>query len=286
MRLNGSQNAALRDSLHKQTSTVFRRMNRYVNGLLKDSKSENVHRFRTSSRRVEALVVELAPESGNKRKLLKLLAKLRKKAGKLRDVEIQIAFLKELKIPDKQNHRMQLLALLTEEQAVRAKKLAKSYDAAKAKELRKRLDRVQSEMALDGVNLLELAFARLPKLGPGAISEKTLHAYRVEAKRSRYLAELCTHSPIAEAFVENLKRAQDEIGAWHDVLKLKEQAARRFGAVHDSVLVAALQNISRARYRRASNALTIALKSIAELRQEISKPSRPPEPAALEPAAA
>src|SRR5215472_4010112 len=115
----------------KQARTVFARMSHYIGQLSKDSKRENVHRFRTNSRRVEALVSDLAPESRNKRKLLKLLSKLRKQAGRVRDLDVQIAFLRELKVPDRQSHRAQLLEALVEEQAQRSKKLTKHLDREK-----------------------------------------------------------------------------------------------------------------------------------------------------------
>ena len=61
---------------------------------------ENVHKFRTSSRRVEVLVADLADNrSRNDKKLLKLLGRLRKKAGRVRDLDVQSAALRSLKIP-------------------------------------------------------------------------------------------------------------------------------------------------------------------------------------------
>ena len=72
------------------------------------------------------------------------------------------------------------------------------------------------------------------------MTEKTLHACRIAAKQSRYLAELATDSIQARAFVEELKHAQDEVGEWHDVMRLQQRAAKLFGTVHDSALVAAL----------------------------------------------
>src|SRR5215472_590149 len=132
----------------KQARTVFARMTHYLGQLAKDSKRENVHRFRTNSRRVEALVADLATESRNKRKLLKLLSKLRKKAGRVRDLDVQIAFLKELRFPDRQSHRAQLLERLVSEQSRRKRKLEKAMNAETAAELRRRLRRVQGEIEL------------------------------------------------------------------------------------------------------------------------------------------
>jgi CHAD domain-containing protein len=243
---------------------VFLRMSRQIGRLAKATTTDNVHKFRTNSRRVEALVSELAPENGNQKKLLKLLSKLRKKAGRVRDLDVQIAFLKELRAADRQNHRAQLLEWLGDEQSRRSKKLAKSFDTETVQELRKRLRRVQAEMKLDGIDPLKLAQKRLPDPGTTPLSEKMLHACRIEAKRARYLAELASDSPDGRYFVEELKPAQDAIGEWHDIMKLKEQAEHLFGGVHDSPLVAVLQNISRAKFRRATGALLTAVSTLSE----------------------
>ena len=264
MRPNGStNNGSTVTPEQKQGRIVFARMSRYVGRLAKDSKSEDVHRFRTNSRRVEALAAELLPENGNTKKLLKLLSKLRKRAGRVRDLDVQIVFLKNLRVPDRQNHRAQLLELLAEEHGRRSKKLARSFDPDTVRELRKRLRRAESEIKLNGINPLKLAVSRLPKPGPSPMTEKTLHACRIAAKQSRYLAELATESAQAKAFVEELKHAQDEVGEWHDVMRLQQKAAKLFGTVHDSALVAALQNISRARFRRAVNAMTTAIADLS-----------------------
>src|SRR5206468_6606620 len=100
-----------------------------IGKLVKSTGTENVHKFRTDSRRIEALVSELAPQNGNQKKLLKLLSRLRKKAGKVRDLDVQIAFLKELRVPDRQEHRAQLVESLEREQSRRKKKLEKAFTA-------------------------------------------------------------------------------------------------------------------------------------------------------------
>lgn len=274
MQPNGStKSGSTNTPEQKQARLVFARMSRYVGRLAKGSKSEDVHRFRTNSRRVEALLAELAPPNGNKKKLLNLLSKLRKRAGRLRDLDVQLVFLKNLRVPDRQNHRAQLLELLAEEHGRRSKKLAKSFDADTVRELRKRLRRAQSEVKVDGIDPLKLAVNRLPKPSPSPMTEKMLHACRIAAKQARYLAELATESAPAKAFVDELKRAQDEVGDWHDVLKLQQKAGKLFGSVHDSALVAALQNISRARFRQAVNAMTTAIADLSEPQAAASSPA-------------
>lgn len=277
MRPNGSDSNGLPLSPGlRQSRLVFERMSRYIGRLARSSASNDVHRFRTNSRRVEALISELVPETRNKKKLLKLLSKLRKKAGKVRDLQVQIAFMTNLKLPDRQNHREQFLDGLHAEHGRRSRKLARSFEAETVKDLRKRLRRAQSEMKLDGVDPLKRAFERLPKPGQLPISEQNLHTYRIAGKHARYLAELVADSAEGRFMVLELKRAQDVIGEWHDVLKLKEAAEKRFGSVRDSALVSALQNISRARFRRAVRALLAAVSAISEhrnsaLRSEVGR---------------
>ena len=258
---------------------VFDRIRRHMRELGKEPKSSEVHRFRTNSRRVEALLKEFASDSGNTRKLLKALSKLRKKAGKLRDLDVQIEFLQNLKIPDRQNHRSQLLEILNSERSKHSRKLPKRFDADTLSKLRKRLGRASSAIELNGVDPFRRAIERVPELAARDLNERTLHGFRIAAKGARYVAEL-VDSPEANSFIAELKKAQDAIGEWHDVLKLKEQAEKLFGRVHDSPLVAALNNISRARFRRASNAALEAVANVAKLSS--ATPKAPPRKAAIE----
>lgn len=267
---NGSNNLSLPSSTEKLSQLVFTRMQRNLGRLAKDAAPQNVHHFRTNSRRIEVMVSQFARESRNRKKLLKTLAKLRKKAGKLRDVDVQIAFLKDLKLQDRGNHRAQLLRLLAEERARRSRKLAKAFSSQQVQELRKRLRREQSQLTFEGLDPVRSAITSLPKPGPGPLTEKTLHAFRIAAKASRYIAELAGETATARALVEELKRAQDAIGEWHDVLKLKDKAAKQFGSASDSALVSLLQNLSRARFRTASHAFMNAMAAISR-REEPSK---------------
>lgn len=269
---SGSKRSYLTVS-QNQSRLVFDRMNRYIGRLSKDLTPENVHHFRTNSRRVEAVIETLAPESRNKKKVLKLVGKLRKRAGKVRDLDVQIALLKGLKVPDRQNHRAQLLELLDEEHARQIKKLSKTADASALRELRKRLRREQAAIKLDGIDPLRLAAAALPRVDQSALTEKTLHAFRIGAKHARYLAELAGDNPAAKAFVDELKRAQDAAGEWHDALKLKERAGERFGSASESALVSVLQNISRARFRSASQSLMSAVVALSKPEQPAKFPA-------------
>src|SRR5712692_10528100 len=199
---NGSDHRNMPPGPQHNAGVVFNRMSRYIGRLAKSSATSDVHRFRTNSRRVEALIEELVPQTRNKKKLLKLLAKFRKRAGRLRDLDVQIVFLDSLRIPDRQNHRAQLLEWFATERTRRARKLVKGFDRETILELRKRLRRAQSEMKLDRVDPLKMAFNRLPKPDPLPLSEPSLHACRIASKQARYLAELALDSADAKFMVE------------------------------------------------------------------------------------
>ena len=278
MQSNGSSNNYLHLTVpQNQSRLVFERMARGIGRLSKSLTPENVHRFRTNSRRVEALIENLAPETRNRKKALKLVSKLRKRAGKLRDIDVQISLLKNLKVPDRQSHRAQLLEVLEEEHAQRSRKLAKAADSSTLQELRKRLRRERDAIQLKGVDPLRLAASSLPKPGQVPLTEKTLHSFRIAAKHARYLAELAGENPAAKVFVNELKRAQDAAGEWHDAVKLKQRAEKRFGSASDSALVSVLQNISRARFRAASNALMTAVATLSrEQHSREKQPAKPP----------
>ena len=86
--------------------------------------------------------------SGNDKKLLKLLGRLRKKAGRVRDLDVQSAALRSLKIPQEPGRKSQLMRTLAEERAKREKKLVKSLDKQTIAEVRKRLKRTAASLEI------------------------------------------------------------------------------------------------------------------------------------------
>ncbi len=81
----------------ENTRPIFRKLIRQASKLASKPSPENIHKFRTSTRRVEVLLTDLSLEQGrNDKKLLKLLDRLRKKAGRVRDLDVEIAALRSL----------------------------------------------------------------------------------------------------------------------------------------------------------------------------------------------
>jgi CHAD domain-containing protein len=243
----------------QQVRAPFRKLARQLPKFAGKLAPENVHKFRSSSRKVEVLVSDLAANrTSNDKKLLKLLGHLRKKAGRLRDLDVQSVALRSLKIPQEPGRKSQLMRTLSEERARREKKLAKSLDKKTVSELRKRLKRTAAGLETPkNADPLSRARQKLSELevDPGAVTERTLHQFRITGKRARYIAELAGKDAEATRLIALLNHMQDVIGDWHDWVQLANKAEKRFGGVQESALVSALRNITRAKFRQAVNTL-------------------------------
>lgn len=242
----------------KRSQLAFQKLNRQLSKLSRNPAPANVHKFRTYGRRVEALLDALVPHPNrNDRKLLKLLGRLRQKAGRVRDLDVQIAALRNLRIPQESDRKSELVHSLVEERREREKKLANVFDKETLRELRRRLKRAAGDEIPAATSPLAIALRQLENLARdrAPLSEKTLHRYRVVGKRARYLAELAGKDPEAQRTIELLKRTQDVLGDWHDWLKLSEKAEELFGTVPDSAFVAALRSVTRAKFRKAVEVL-------------------------------
>jgi len=239
----------------------FSQLEGRVSNLARKPTPENVHGFRTSSRRVEALLRELtAKRSSNDKKLLKRLSRLRKKAGKVRDIDAQLAALRSLNFPQEASRKARLAHTLSDARTRARKRLQKDLDKKSINQIRQRSKRASKQFRL-GPDVSPLTVAKRMMNALGASNpndEQMLHHYRIVGKRARYVAELAKDEPEAKLLLEQLKRMQDRIGDWHDWLQLQTRAQKLFGGASDSALVAALRNITRAKYRLAVEGINLA----------------------------
>lgn len=239
---------------------TFQRLGRMLAKIAANPEPASVHRFRTNSRRLEALLEELSETlTRNDKKLLKSLARLRRKAGYVRDLDVQIGALENLKTPQEPARKSQLMRMLVEERSKREKKLAKALDPETLRELRRRLRRSEDESHVpENANPVLMAVRLFTSSVPVGVplSENTLHQYRMSGKRARYVAEMAGDNPAAQAIVAQLKHLQDAVGEWHDWLQLSQRAEKLFAGVPNSALVAALRNVRRAKFRIAVDVLS------------------------------
>lgn len=239
----------------ERTRLVFTKLERAVVRLSLERQPESVHNFRTGTRRLQTLLEDLLPERNrNHKKLLKVLTRIRKRAGKVRDLDVQLAALRSLKTPQEPRRKTLLMQSLIELRAQHDKKLRKVLDKDTVREIRKRLKRAGKELDLDALRdplatakqMLERAFRP-----GGSPSEELLHSYRILTKRARYTAEFAAKSPEADQFVVQLRRVQDALGDWHDWLMLTQNAAHQLGELPHSSLLAVLRNVTGSKSRRA-----------------------------------
>ena len=242
-----------------RSKLAFQKTERALLKLSSGQGAESVHGFRTSSRRLQMLLEQLLPErERNHKKLLKMLNRIRRRAGKVRDLDVQLAALRSLKVPQEPRRKTRLMQGLIELRVKHEKKLRKLLTKEMIREIRKRLKRgakeVRPETSRDALSVARSMLNEVVRPA-GPVSEDLLNRYRGIVKRARYAAEFAPKSAEATQFVAQLKRLQDAVGNWHDWRTLTQAAAKRLGDVNQSSLVAALHNVTGGKFRHAVAAL-------------------------------
>ncbi len=242
--------------------SVFQKLERDLVKVCSKQNGEAVHRFRSAARRLQTVLEELLPAHGHRhKKLLKALSRIRKRAGKVRDLDVQLAALRSLKIPQEPRRKSQLMNALIELRAEHEKKLRKALNQKAVREIHKRLRRAAKDVKGaeigDALAVAKKMLAHAPHPDArGTHTEELLHHYRIIGKRARYIAEMAPPSAEATELITQLKGMQDAAGDWHDWFTLTRTAAKRLGDIHESSLVAALHNVTGAKFRSAVTALS------------------------------
>jgi len=120
-------------------SLVFQKLERDLVKLSSKQTAASVHNFRTGASRLQTLFQQLLPEpERNQKKLLKMFSRMRKRAGKIRDLDVQLAALRSLKVSQEPRRKTQLMHALIELRAEHEKKLRKVLSKDEVREIRKR----------------------------------------------------------------------------------------------------------------------------------------------------
>lgn len=262
---------------------IFRKTERDLLRLASAQDAETVHSFRTTTRRLQILLEVLIPDRDrNRKKLLKALERIRRTAGRLRDIDVQLAALRSLKMPLEPRRKTQLTQGLLELRAKHESKLRKLLKKSELREVQKRLHRAAKEASfgtrIDALAAAKRTLAAVP-LSSNPVDEETLHRYRIAVKRARYAAEFAPPSVASKKFIAQLQRLQDVIGHWHDWFMLTDTAVDRLGDVTQSPLVAALHNVTGAKFR-------VAIASLAPTRTSAPAPAPSERRASAKPPAA
>lgn len=266
-----------------RTQALFRKLQR-ISRPSSSAKPESVHQLRTTIRRLETLLATTSAEPGRKeRRLFKSLARLRRRAGKVRDFDVQIEALGSLRLESSARDRAKVLAFLEKARARREKKLLAALESEAEDGLQKRLKLVSTRLQQESPKppagaekrFLAAALAKFAAVVKqrSPLSEANLHNFRMDCKRARYLAEMAGEGADVAAVIAQLRRIQDAIGVWHDWLTLTATAESVLSHAGQVPLLSALRANVRSRYLEALRITADAKKTLlAKYESELKLP--------------
>ncbi len=196
-----------------------------------DPTPEEIHSFRTNARKFEATLRTIPIKPG---KAFKPLFRLRKRAGKVRDMDVLTSYSMNLSCHGQQKGpegecSVRLLEHLGAKRRKQATKFCAEADQY-SRQLRKNLKsaafklakeatenqraknhQVSARATTSAVELLqELAY-------PPRFTKRNLHPYRLKVKELRNVLRLAGNGKGADQdFIERLGDVKDAIGEWHD----------------------------------------------------------------------
>jgi CHAD domain-containing protein len=201
---------------------------------------DEIHRLRTSVRRLEAQLE--MPRAGDDAglfrcppKVARALRALRKKAGGVRDVDVHLALLSDPLFGSRHVRRLRapLARRLRAERATHLEALREC-----ARRVQPRLERKLPELVTPAEVSADVAAAirlsaqvrrRFLELSqPIPEDAARLHRLRIDAKHLRYGLEPYDGFVEAERLLAQLRKVQQAIGEWHDWATLHELALSTF----------------------------------------------------------
>jgi CHAD domain-containing protein len=225
---------------------------------------DNVHDLRTNTRRLEAALSALSLDSRREeQRWLKDLARVRKRAGKVRDMDVLTGFASTVHPDGEQDCSVQLLEHLGAQRYKHATRL-NSVIAKRRKAIRKHLkeasrdfDKTFSQPSKDGGSTTASAQATASALNaqsqladPPRLGKNNLHPYRLKVKELRNVLKMAANSDQQE-FVDELGSVKDAIGEWHDWEELIVIARDVLDHGPTCKLLRGLRQIADEKYRRA-----------------------------------
>jgi CHAD domain-containing protein len=261
----------------RHPQTLFRKLHELPKRVLAQPSPEAVHRLHTTIRRFETLIAaSVAGEADGTGKLLRQLSRLRRHAGKLRDIDVQMAALRTVPARSKRD-RADLKRALEALHEQRIRKLTRAIEEELVTGLEKRLKRATAmypssvetgTIAHPGALAVALdKFAVLMEQQP-PLSPDNLHAFRIACKRICYEVKMEEADLAAQRALKQFGRIQDAIGEWHDWVNLA-QSAEDAGINKHSPLLAAIRTGRRARFNEALRITADAKQRLLQLRKTL-----------------
>jgi CHAD domain-containing protein len=216
---------------------------------VEDTDADAVHRVRTGSRRLQAMLEAMLRENATfaldhpARPWLRQLKQIRRAAGPVRDLDVHRKLLENLvgKSAPGSDPLHKQAEILDDWLKSERKHLARGMQ----KQIRKRqhglaerqtavlnavgsvpLESVRTGRSADAVALED--FVRAADAMP-LLDAENLHDFRKATKKARYVAESAAEKGPYSSVAKALKRIQDAIGDWHDWHSLFEEAGAAVG---------------------------------------------------------
>ena len=250
----------------------IRKLRRLLQRAPKHATPRRVHSLRTTIRRFEAAMVALALDSNaNERRLLRKLARLRKRAGKVRDLDVLVGYVAGLKMSGEQDCRVQLLEYLGSEHDRRSQQLrsvAVKHGESLCGGLKRTSVHLEALAKDSAVGKSAPGHAMLSELrlqrelaAPFRLTSKNLHRYRLKVKELRYMLEM-EHDPTDREMIETLGQVKDAIGEWHDWEQLLKIARENLQPATQCKLIPLLQKTTQQKLKRAIAVVNAGRKQI------------------------
>jgi CHAD domain-containing protein len=243
-----------------------RKLQKFLKKARRQPSPKEIHDFRTHTRRYEAALKAFAMNfRRNEDRLLADLLPLRKRAGKIRDMDVLTACASTADVDGEQNCTLQLLEHLGARRYRHARKmrtLVRQYGPVLRRRLRRSRERLRRLLMRRARNLPDdrpsapvEAMATALQLSselhaPARLHKGNLHSYRLKVKELRNILEM-SDTADNQPFVDKLGEVKDAIGEWHDWDELVAIATQLLRHGKKCKLLRKLKEISRGKFETA-----------------------------------
>jgi CHAD domain-containing protein len=280
----------------KRIQKPARKLRKLLKGLPSAPAPEDVHSFRTNARRLETVLeTTTLDNTKNGRQLSKQIAKLRRRAGKVRDFDVLTDYVSSIpNDPSERECSVSLLEYLGAQRARHAKKfhkLQKQHVSALSRSLKRATKTFENifppkgDGRLNGKPISATVSASVLNLlsgltEPSKLRKSNLHEYRLKVKELRNLLQMAENAD-QQPFVDHLGKVKDAIGEWHDWEVLTAIARDTLDHGRNCRLLENLRKTSLIKYDKAlrsSEAMRRNDLRMTKPRRKNSSKSRPLQP--------
>jgi CHAD domain-containing protein len=250
----------------KQLQKPFRKLRKSLKAFPKHPSPDLVHDVRTSSRRIEAIVAAMDLDSKpDVKRLRRRMSRVRKQAGKVRDMDVLTGFASPLRVDQEQDCVVRLVEFLGSRRYKKAAKMhaiVREETTALRRLLQRCSKRIEKFVGKDesqqddrtaSADVTALALRLSSELqSPAQLTRNNLHPYRLQVKQLQYVLQMAgDQSPEQERFIEKLKQVKDAIGEWHDWQELLSNADKVLDHRGNCWVLREIKSICDQKFQRA-----------------------------------